>query len=242
MKENHDGETDADLTGDDEAFDRAVLEIAPREDLIDFFLQLSGRLVTLTRRSTLMKAYLLTALGSALGLGLHVYTSYRLPLRVVTPTRILNTIGAGLLFGPIIGLGIFLTRLIVHRLRNVGLVSRLALGILVGTVGVYLGIDAFDVLFLNAWPPGWSAVMGSAFVVLGFAISAGLVRLRALRALISAAGVGLGIGLPWLLCVSYPCDPLLHYWLGPPVQTIVLIIVTSLLIGSIPQLADLSPA
>lgn len=189
-------------------------------------------------RATLLKAYLAAALAGALGLSFHVYVLLELP-SFMAATRIINSLGNGLLFGPLIGLGIFLTRLVVHRLKVMSLLPRMALGIALGTLGIYLGVVGHHVLYLDSAPRGWLITFGSALWALGFGASAGLFRSRVLRILFSVLMVGLGIGLSWQLALGTSSTPMLLYDSNRPVQTIMMILVTSILVGSIAHVIDL---
>lgn len=186
---------------------------------------------------TLIRGYLVAALGSALGLGLHIYATYRVP-QFLDAARILNAVGGGLLFGLLIGLGIFLTRLIVQRLEILAPVPRVVLGVAVGALIVNLGLASYHTLFLAAPPEGWGVATGSFLTALGFGLGTWLLRSRPLRMLTSTACVGLSISLSWLVALRMPLTPMLPYEVGRPVQTAVLMAATSLLIGALPHAGD----
>jgi serine/threonine protein kinase len=197
-----------------------------------------GRRQLLEDQATLLRAYLVAALGSALGLGFHVYMTYRLP-SFLDRTRILNAIGSGLLFGLLIGLGIFLTRLAVDRLKVLPLVPRIILSTIVGTLIVNLGMVSYHNLFLSAAPAGGLIAMGSAIMAFGFSAATGVTRSRWVRMLLSTAAVALGIGLSWRLAMGATLTPMLYYEMDRPEQTIFLIAVTSLLVGATAHVVDL---
>jgi hypothetical protein len=190
-------------------------------------------------RATLTRAYLAAGLGSALGLGFTVYATYLWP-SFLDARRILNAAGSGLLFGLLIGLGIFLTRLIAHRLRVLPLGARVALGVCVGTLIINFGVTSYHNLFLDAQPVGWLIAMGSFLMALGFGVGAGLARSKLLRALVSTVAVGLGIGLSWQLALRTALTPVLYYASNRPVQTVFLIAASSLLMGLVAHTVDLS--
>jgi serine/threonine protein kinase len=205
---------------------RVVAELARRQLLGD--------------RAALVKTYLASALGGALGLGFHVYVVYRLPSFLDT-ARILNAIGGGLLFGLLLGLGIFLTRLVANRLRVLPLLPMLALGVGVGALVVNLSIVSYYNLFLNTAPTGWPIAMGSALIALGFGAGAALTSSRLLRILLSATSIGLGIGLSWQAhLLNTRLDPILNYEYSWPVQQVVfMVVVTSLLMASAAHVFDI---
>jgi serine/threonine protein kinase len=191
-------------------------------------------------RATLVRTYLSSALGGALGLGFHVYVVYRLP-SFLDAARILNALGGGLLFGLLLGLGIFLTRLVANRLHILPLAPRLALGVGVGALVVNLSIVSYYNLFLSTEPTGWPIAMGSVLIALGFGAGAALTGSRLLRILLSATSIGLGIGLSWQAhLLNTWLDPILNYEYGWPVQrTALMIVVTSLLMASAAHVFDL---
>jgi len=190
-------------------------------------------------RTALLRAYVAAALGAGLGLGVHAYASFRVP-GFLDFARVLVTLGNGMVFGPLIGLGIFLTRLIVQRLQVMARLPRMALGTLVGALVVNLGLVAFHSLALGARPTGALVAMGSTLIALGFGVAAGLSPSRWRRSLVSTTFAALGIGLSWQLYLQTGLTPVLFYEFDQPVRTVLLVLLTALLIGSIPHQADLS--
>ena len=114
----------------------------------------------LAETTMLVRAYVVAALGGALGLGFHIYVTFRLP-RFLDAARILNAVGGGLLYGLLIGLGIFLTRLIARRLRVWPAIPRAVLGVSLGALVVSLAFLGYHALFLAAPPEGWWIPAGS---------------------------------------------------------------------------------
>jgi serine/threonine protein kinase len=186
---------------------------------------------------SLLKAYVAAALAAALGLSYHVYATYRLPT-FLNSARILNALGSGLLFGPLIGLGIFLTRLVVSRLRNVTKLPRVAIGVLLGGLVVNLSFFSYYLLFLDTNPTGWLLSFGSFLMVIGFGIGTGFFPSRVMRSLLGAATTGLGLGLSWVWSTSLKFTPMIYYESDQPVQTFLHICITSLMIGIVPNLVD----
>jgi serine/threonine protein kinase len=188
-------------------------------------------------RAAIFKAYAATALGSGLGLGFHVYAGYR-ETSFFSNLRILNTLGSALFFGPLIGLGIFLTRLIVRRLVIMSLAYRMLFGVVIGSLIVNLSIAFQHDIFLDAAPEGWLMLIGSFILTLGFGLGAGLSESSLTRAIISSIATGLGIGISWLLAFSTGQTPMLYYENNQPLKTVFLIITTSLLVGLVPHIFD----
>ena len=181
-------------------------------------------------RPELFKAFLACAAGCGLGLGVHVFWLYRLPSYLDT-IRILNAVGSGLIFGPVIGLGILVARLIGSRLRSLAPVPRVAVSAVTGALIVNVGIVGLYLLFLNRTPVGGLIGLGSFIWALGFGISA-LPRSRTVRVVISVFAVFSGIVLTWGLSLLTGLSPLLYYettW--PAANTLLLMATFSLLVG-----------
>jgi serine/threonine protein kinase len=191
----------------------------------------------LSEWSSLLKVYLTAALAAALGLGYHVFATYRLP-SFLNSARILNTFGSGLLFGPLLGLGIFLTQFVTTRLQNVSTILRTAIGVIIGGGIVNLSLYAYHLLFLDSNPIGWLMSLGSFIMILGFGVGAGFFHSRRIRALLSASTTGLGLGISWAFSASLMMTPMIYYEVDQPVETFFHICITSLMIGVIPHLVD----
>ncbi|GAB4482291.1 MAG: hypothetical protein Kow00124_31000 [Anaerolineae bacterium] len=174
--------------------------------------------------------YLMAALGCALALGIHVYVSYRLPSLMDT-ARILNALGSGVLFGPVIGGGVFMARLIAIRLTVVPRLLRALLALAVGMLLINFGLVGYHVLFLNAAPRGWLIALGALIMAFGFALGASALRSRWVAALLSTLTTALGLGLTWQLASNTFLTPMLYYEYGQPLQTAVMIVVSSVVIG-----------
>jgi serine/threonine protein kinase len=160
-------------------------------------------------RASLVKAYLFSTLGSVLGLGVYIYLTYRLPA-FMDATRIFISLVRGILIGPLVGLGIFLTNLVVQRLNALPLPVRLIMGTGVGTLLVNLGFVVYYYLFLDVTPRGWLIAFSSLLVALGFALSSVVAR-RWLRGAISTFGVVSGVMLSWQMHLLTSSDPLLNF-------------------------------
>jgi serine/threonine protein kinase len=203
---------------------RVMLELAQRQLIRD--------------RAALAEAYLFSALGGALGLGVYVYLTYRLPI-FMDATRILISLVRGILIGPLIGLGIFITNLLAQRLNALPFFVRLILGTGVGTLIINLSFVAYYYLFLDVTPRGWLIAASSLLAVLGFSLS-GMVAQRWLRIVISTLGTVLGIMLSWQVHLLTGLDPLLNFeysWTWGQVALVALIV--ALLMASGGQLIKL---
>lgn len=185
--------------------------------------------------SALFQAYLTSALAGALALGIHIYATLRVPSLFATG-RILPALGNAILIGPLIGLSIFLTRLIVLRFRILSLPVRLFVGILAGTLVINSSLVAQQALFLDRFVNGPWVLFGSIILISGFGIGAGLFRSKFLRAIISIISSGLGIGLSWSLANINEQSPMLYYELDQPARTTILIVITALILGILPHI------
>jgi len=191
----------------------------------------------LSEWSSILKVYLTAALASALGLGYHVFATYRLP-SFLNSARILNTLGSGLLFGPILGLGIFLTQFAIHRLRNISTTLRTAIGVIIGGGIVNISFYTYHLLFLDSNPSGWLMSLGSFIMALGFGVGASYFNSKRIRAPLSVLTTGLGFGLSWALSTSLKMTPMIYYETDQPLKTLLHVCVTSLIIGVIPHLVE----
>ena len=185
---------------------------------------------------------------AAFGLGLAAYTfmSYQLP-EFLNTGRILTAIGSGLIVGPLVGLGIYLTMLIIERLQAVTKGLRVLLGIGLGSVIVNFGLVVYHVLFLDAFPRGWLVLFGAFVMVLGFAIGAIFFQSKFIRATLSVISTAAGLVLTWYLSMKLPFinhlpqTPMLYYDInkfGYP-YSLAMLLATSLLTGIVSHLENL---
>jgi hypothetical protein len=182
-----------------------------------------------------LRIFLAAALAVALGLGLHVFVTTRLP-SYLDASRLLNSFGSGLLFGPLIGLGIFINRWLVRRVKVLGRLPRLLLGVLAGGLVVYLGFMAFHYLFLNASMRGAGLLAGSIVFSLGFSLGDGYEAKRWLRMLIASFFVGLALLITNELAREFGTSPMLYYERDETLWTILLILAFSGVVGIVSQL------
>jgi hypothetical protein len=192
-------------------------------------------------RPRVFRAYLASALAAALSLGFYVYNLYLLP-QFLDAARILNAVGSGLLFGIIIGLGIFAARLIAHRLHSLAPLPRLAVDTGLGGAILYMGFIGYHILFLDSSPTG--AVIGAAALLIALGFGGGaLLAIRNLpRAVLSSTMIAIAITLSWHLHLTASATPLLYFEASQPIRMTFLILMVAFCMGFIPHTVNLSPA
>lgn len=182
-----------------------------------------------------LRIFLAASLAVALGLGIHVFITTRLP-SYLDAGRLLNTLGSGLLFGPLIGLGVFLNRWLVQRMKVLSPLPRITLGILAGGLVVYLGFAAFHYLFLNASLTGIWMLVGSFIFSLGFSLGDGLAVKQGLRMFFASIFVGLALLITNELASKFGTSPMLYYEREETLITILLVLAFSGIVGIVSQL------
>lgn len=188
-------------------------------------------------RRGLARLYLFAALGVGLGLAFHVFGSTRVP-SWLDATRILNSIGSMVLFGPLIGIGLFASRWIVQRLKVMNIVPRTIFGVVLGGLLLNLGFNAFHFLFLSSNPEGVLILLGSLLIALGFGLGDALGMAKWLRMLIGTVAVAAALYFTFEVGSLQSLSPMLYYEYTQPVRTGVLIIGFSAIVGIITQLAS----
>jgi hypothetical protein len=188
-------------------------------------------------RSRLGRTYLGSALASSLALGLHVYINYRLP-ELLDSARILNSIGSALFFGPLLGLGIFLTQLIGLRLKALGVWLRTSLGILIGGLVINFSFVSYTILFLDLVPSGLLILLGSLLFVSGIGIGGPLTQSKILRGILSTIMIALSLYLSWQIAMETAQTPLLYYDLEQPVVSWFSLLTTAVLVGGASSLFE----
>jgi serine/threonine protein kinase len=186
-------------------------------------------------RSQLLKTYAAAALAGVMGISLHVFISIRLP-EFLSTTRILNSLANGLLFGPVLGLGIFSARWIPKRLKILSYPTRIASGAVVGGILVSLAFMLLHIFFLNAVPTGSLITLGSILLALGFSFVNSKPYPVWLKALGSGLSTALGLIAAWLISQNTFSTPMLYYQEGQTFQTLLLISVFSAALGGISYL------
>jgi serine/threonine protein kinase len=194
---------------------------------------------------TSLAAYASIVLGVALGFGLQIYLTYRLPDFMDT-ARISISLERGLFIGVIFGLGLFINRLIVERFPEVNGLLRLALATISGAVILNLSIFIYDVLLLDTVPAGMVIGAASLLISSGFALS-GLLKKRILKMLLSACVTFAALAASWwahitLTTSTLILSPVLYYdysWTNQ--QILITLMVVTLPIALLGNLLDLSP-
>jgi hypothetical protein len=169
----------------------------------------------------LLQAYALSVLGAALGFGSYVFWSYRLPT-FMDATRWLVALERGIFLGVFAGFGIFITRVVIHRLTSLPRGPRVIAGIIPGSLALLVAFLGYDVLFLDILPTGWLLPAGCLIVAGTFGLSAALVRRLWLQMGLCAAGAALAFVLTWAAHVITFMTPLLYYeydWAWPQLLT-----------------------
>jgi serine/threonine protein kinase len=179
----------------------------------------------------LLRSYLGAAAGYGLALGLYIFVFYRWT-SLLDNSRILNAVGNGLVFGPVMGLGAFLARLLPRRLRVIPSGGRILLGGVLGALLLNLGIVGFHEFFLNSTPEGYTIAAMSIMMTLTISIAEILFKSQIWRSLSCILITALTIGFSWQTYLKSGSSPMLYFDVGQPIQTIFLILVTSALMGS----------
>jgi serine/threonine protein kinase len=192
-------------------------------------------------RPRVFRAYLASALAAALSLGFYVYNLYLLP-QFLDAVRILNAIGSGLLFGIIIGLGIFAARLIAHRLHTLAPLPRLVVATGLGGAIMYYGFIGYHALFLDSSPTGVLIGAAALLIALGFGGGALLAIRNLLRAVLSSTIIAIAITLSWHLHLTTSATPLLYFEASHPMHMTFLILMVAVCMGFIPHVVNLSLA
>lgn len=154
----------------------------------------------LTREPTqALYQFLWTVAGCVLAMGLMIYALWRSPDLFGT-ARMFNTLGLGLLFGLINGIGVWLSRHLADRLRLIPFAVRAGLGTVLGGLVVGRGFTLLHELFYQGeLTAGIALGSGLAFVA-GFALTVKLPTLP--QILIGAGGVLAAYLVPWFIYAS----------------------------------------
>ena len=163
---------------------------------------------------SLIGAYALALLGAALGIGLQVFVTYRLP-NLLDTARITDSIVQGLVIGAVFGLGIFSIRVIMERFRTSEVLLRIFIATILGGGGLNIALLIFHVLFLDTPPSGFLITTACLLIALTFAVG-GLFRARLLRMILSSLSVFVAIMGTWWLHTQYAASladltPVLRY-------------------------------
>ena len=173
---------------------------------VRFRLSLEWILQRLTQQSmNLIGAYVLAFLGAALGVGLQVYFTYNLP-NFLDTARMATSLEQGLIIGSVLGLGIFLSRLLVERFQASSAFLRVFLATIAGGMFVNISFLMFHVLFLNTPPKGFLITLGCLLIAFSFAVS-GLIRRRLVKMLLTSLSTFMAIIGTWWIHINLATSP-----------------------------------
>jgi hypothetical protein len=149
---------------------------------------------------SLIAAYMLAFLGAALGVGLQVYLTYNLP-NFLDTARMATSLEQGLIIGSVLGLGIFLPRLLVERFQVSSAFLRVCVATVAGGMIMTLAFLIFHVLFLSTPPSGFLIMLGCTLVAFIFAF-VGLMRSRLIKMLLTSVSIFLAITGTWWIHIN----------------------------------------
>ena len=150
---------------------------------------------------SLISAYMFAFLGAALGIGLQVYVTTRVP-NLLDTIRITNSLEMALIVGAVFGLGIFIIRLIVERFQAFVTLPRVFFATIMGVAVLNVAMLTLHVLYLTTPPSGFLITPACMLIALTFAVG-GLFRSRLLKMFLSSVSVFTAILGTWWLHASY---------------------------------------
>jgi hypothetical protein len=167
-----------------------------------------------TQPARLVGGYLAILLGSALGIALQIYLTYRLP-NFLDLTRISSSLIQGVITGFVFSLGIFVSRLGVERFGRIPYALRFAVSSILGAVGTSAAIFLFHVLFLNTMPSGLLIPLGCFIIACSHSLG-GLIPWRAVKMMLSVAAIFFAMIGTWWIHNTFSTSvtdltPLFHY-------------------------------
>ena len=198
-----------------------------------------------TQPASLFAAYMLALAGATLGIGSHVYLTYRLP-EFMDIDRISSSLFKGLITGVIFSLGIILTRVIVERFSGANAFLRVVFGTAAGAIGMNIALFIFHVLFINTPPNGFLITLGCMLIAFAYALG-GLIRSRWAGMILSVSAIFLAITGTWWLHVTMAVSitdltPLFQYdYSWPLSQVLFTSIIVALWMGIFGNLVQLNP-
>ncbi len=164
-----------------------------------------------TNPSNLIRVLLVSLLAGFLGLLLQFYMVIRAPA-FLDADRLFVAVERAVIAGPLIGLAIFLARLLARRISFQSRLMGFVAGLTLGTATVSFTIFAIDYLFLKTVPSGAVFVAGALAFSLGFAATGVLARPRWLpRVLLSAAGIWIALAGSWIGYALSGASPVFYY-------------------------------
>ncbi|NWG34936.1 MAG: serine/threonine protein kinase [Chloroflexi bacterium] len=156
--------------------------------------------------ASLMGAYALALLGSSLGVGIQVYTTYNWP-DFFDVLRITTSLEQGVIIGAVFALGILAPRMFVERFQGSRAMARVGLGTITGTVGINLALLVFHIVFVKTPPQGVLITAGSMLIALALAVG-GLARSYRIKVLLTSAAVFAAILGTWWLHINFAASNL----------------------------------
>jgi serine/threonine protein kinase len=212
---------------------------------VRFRLFLEWSLQRLTQQPmNLIAAYMLAFLGAALGVGLQVYLTYNLP-NFLDTARMATSLEQGLIIGSVLGLGIFLPRLLVVRFQAASAFLRVFLATIAGGVTMNIAFLIFHVLFLSTPPRGFLITLGCVLIAFTVALG-GLIQSRLIKMLLISVSIFLAIIGTWWLHINLATTPvewtpLFRYdYAWPLAQVIFTALAVACSVGISGNLIDLS--
>ena len=197
-----------------------------------------------SRPLALLSAYALALLGAALGFGLHVYLSYRVPM-FFDIDRLKVGLFQGIFIGVMFAIGILAIRMLTERLTNLNGLLRLLMGTLAGGLLLSGAMIIYDGLYLYRLPDGPVTIVGCLGLAFGFALG-GLTRHRIWKILVAGVTFFAALAGTWwthLLYAATPLDltPILTYdYSWSNVQVLAAMASTALLVTIFAYLVNMS--
>ncbi|HSK86833.1 MAG TPA: hypothetical protein VK880_00645, partial [Anaerolineales bacterium] len=155
---------------------------------------------------SLIGAYVMAFLGASLGVGIQVYLTYNLP-SFLDIARFSISLEQGLIIGSILGLGIFIPRLMVERFQTSNSLLRVLLGMVPGGLVMNMAFLIFHVLFLNTPPRGFLITLACMMIALTFA-TGDLIRSRLGKMLLASLSIFAAIVGTWWLHINLAASQL----------------------------------
>lgn len=179
--------------------------------------------------------FLISWLSAGLAFFFHVFVTTRLPSYLIA-SRLLNSIGSGLLFGPLVGLGIMVSRWVSRCLVVMSKFGRSIVGVIAGGFLVNLGFLLFHILFLSAPPSGFLILLGSLIFPIGFGLTEGFSLRKGWQAAAGTLTAFVGLLIPNIFARILEVSPMLYYESGEPLKSVLIMFGFSCILGVVPQL------
>jgi len=197
-----------------------------------------------SRPLALLSAYGMAFLGVALGFGLHVYLSYRLP-GFFNIDRLKVGLYQGAFVGAMFGVGILAAKLFVERLSNQNAFLRLIMATLSGGIILNVSMIIYDGMYLYRLPDGFLTTAACVLIALGFALG-GLTGSRPWKIVISTLAFFAAVAGSWWAHRIFAASPLYltplftYEYTWPTLQVLGVMVLTTVLITVMGNLVDIS--